>query len=271
MRNLILLKERKGAKRKITIVSSILFAIALFQSAASAYDYVYIDDGANHVIGDDTFQNSYIVLDYHTANNPGTHFQIVDGGNVWQFSTYNNSTITVDGGSISNMIIGSSNSEIVVDGGTVGTIWADGHSSVTVNGGAINGFISAFGNGTAEVRGGTLLNAIQAWNSGKIYLYGNSFSVGGIELSYGDSLQDYGVIGGANNANLTGTITGTLLDGSLLNTEFFLPLNNPGGADIIVVPEPATITLLLTAGVLFLRRRRLPNSFLSGKSCISEF
>jgi hypothetical protein len=237
----------------------IVFAVFLFSGGlaqpALAYNYVYIDDGASHVIGDATYQNSYIVSDYHIANNPGTHFQMVDGGNVQQFSVCNNSTITVDGGLISNMIIGSSNSRIVVNDGTVGTIWADGHSSVTINGGAINGYVSAFGSGTAEVRGGTLLNAMQAWDSGKIYLYGSNFSVGGVKLNYGDSLQNYGVVGGPNYGQLTGTITGTLLDGSSLNCGFEVPLYNSGGADIIVIPEPLTSLLMMT-GVFLLRRRR---------------
>jgi len=237
----------------ILMLGVLLYAGGLSQSAAD-YDYVYIDDGGNHLIEDATYQNSYVILDYHIANNPGTYFHIVNGGNIWQLSACNNSTIKVDGGSISSWIIGSGNSEILVNSGTIGTIWSDGHSLVTVNGGAIYA-VSAFGNGTAEVRGGTLLNAIQTWSSGKIYLYGTNFSVGGVELNYGDSLRDYGVIGGPNFNDLTGVITGTLLDSSLLNCEFSVPLNNPGGADIIVIPEPATLCLLALGG-LFLRRRR---------------
>jgi len=245
-------------KKKIGIlILGVLLSCGGLVQSAVAYDYVYIDDGESHVIGDATYQNSYVILDYHIANNPGTYFHIVNGGNIWQFSTCNNSTIKVDGGSISYGITGSSNSEIVVNGGTIGTIWAYGHTSVAVNGGAINGWILASDNSMVQIRGGMFANLsdLAASSSGTIYLYGSNFSVGGVELNYGDSLRDYGVVGGPNFNDLTGVITGTLLDSSLLNCEFSVPLNNPGGADIIVIPEPATVCLLALGG-LFLRRRR---------------
>jgi hypothetical protein len=240
-----------------TILGVLLCCGGLIQSAV-AHDYVYIDDGGNHLIEDAMYQNSSVILDYHIANNPGTHFQIVNGGNIWFLGACNNGTIKVDGGSISYGVSVSNNSEIEVNGGTIGTIWAYDYSSVAVNGGAINGWIAASGNSIVEIRGGAFANLsdLMAYGSATIYLYGSSFSVGGVELNYGDSLRDYGVVGGANFNDLTGVITGTLLDGSLLNGEFFVPLNNPGGADIIVIPEPATSTLLLTAGVLLLRRKR---------------
>jgi len=241
----------------ILMLGVLLYAGGLVQSAV-AHDYVYIDDGGNHLIEDAMYQNSSVILDYHIANNPGTHFQIVNGGNILYLGACNNSTVTVNGGLINYGVSVDNNSKLEVNGGTIGAIWAYDYSSVAVNGGAINGWIAASGNSIVEIRGGEFANLsdLMAYGSATIYLYGSSFSVGGVELNYGDSLRDYGVVGGANFNDLTGIITGTLLDGSLLNDEFFVPLNNPGGADIIVIPEPATSTLLLTAGVLLLRRKR---------------
>jgi hypothetical protein len=229
-----------------------LYAGGLAQPAVAS-DYVYIDDGESYVIGDATYKDSSVILDYHVANTPGTHFQIVNGGNIWHIGTLNNSTVTVDGGLISSGINANNNSEIVVNGGTVGAIWSHDHASVTVNGGAIGG-IATSSDSIVELRGGAV-GHLRALGSATIYLYGRSFSIGGVELNYGDSLSNYGVALVGEN-ELRGTITGTLLDGSLLNSEFIVPLNNPGGADIIVIPEPATSTLLLTAGVFLLRRKR---------------
>jgi hypothetical protein len=233
-----------------------LCCIGLIQSAIAS-NYVYIDDGKSHVIGDATYQNSNVYLDGHIANIPGTHFDIVNGGNIGYLGAYNNSTVTVDGGLISYGISMNNDSGLGVNGGTIGTIWSYGHSLAEINGGAINGWILSSDNSVVEIRGGTFANLsdLKTASSGIIYLYGSSFSVNGVELNYGDSLRNYGVVGGPNFANLTGVITGTLSDGSLLNCEFFVPLNNPGGADIIVIPEPATISLLLTASVFFFRFR----------------
>lgn len=246
-------------RRRIVILTlGVLVCCGGLVQSAAAYDYVYIDDGESHLIGDAAYQDSSVYLDGYIANNPGTHFHVVDGGTINYLGAYNNSTIKVDGGLISAGISANDNSEIGVNGGTIGTIWSYDHSLVAVNGGAINGWIAASGNSIVEIRGGAFANLsdLMTGGSGTIYLYGSNFSVGGVELNYGDSLRDHGVVGGPNFNDLTGVVTGTLLDSSLLNCEFFVPLNNPGGADIIVIPEPATITLLLTAGVFFLRRRR---------------
>ncbi|OHB58945.1 MAG: hypothetical protein A2Y07_04690 [Planctomycetes bacterium GWF2_50_10] len=237
----------------ITICGILLYAGGITRFA-TAYGSVYFDDGGNHIIGDAAYQNTNVYLDPYTANIPGTHAQVINGGVVNYLGAANNSTIEVDGGAINYGIQASGNSKIVVNGGTVGRIWADIHSLVAVNGGSID-TVNACGNGIAEIRGGAIFSAIHAWNSGKICLYGANFSIGGVELNYGDSLRLYGVIGGPNYGQLTGTITGTLLDGSVLNCQFFVPLSNPDGADIIVIPEPVA-SVLMVAGILLLRRKR---------------
>ena len=142
-------------------------------------------------------------------------------------------------------------SKIEISGGIVGTIWSEEQSFVAVNGGTINGSINTSDHSMVEVHGGTFTIASYLRTyGGIIYLYGSDFSIDGTQLHYGDSLRDYGVIGGPNFAYLVGTVTGTLSDGSLLNNEFQI-----GGGDIIIIPEPTTCTLLV-ASVFLLRRRR---------------
>jgi hypothetical protein len=102
------------------------------------------------------------------------------------------------------------------------------------------------------VSGGTIgtiaFYEIIAESSGMIYLNGSDFSVDGHILSIGESLRNYGV---SYNIWLTGTITGTLQDGSSLNNIFFI--EEATNADIMVVPEPATL-LLLGLGAVMLRK-----------------
>lgn len=242
-------------KTKIAIL--ILGILLCCGEFASAYDYVYFDDGQNHIIADATYQYDYVYLDGYIANNPGTHLQIVDGATVNYIALSNYSTLEVDGGLIGTGIHARNNSQIAINGGTVGTIWSDDQSSFDINGGIINGWISTSGNITGNIAGGIFAASSYFMTSGnsKIFLYGDNFSVDGIELNYGDNLRAYGVVGGPNFAFLTGTITGTLSDGSLLNCEFLIrPDGEEGG--IIIIPEPATCSLLLTAGVFLFRRSR---------------
>ena len=77
-------------------------------------------------------------------------------------------------------------------------------------------------------------------------------------LKYGDKLSHYGSLdSGSWGINYSGTITGTLADGTALDNPFTVYNigDFAGTADIIVVPEPATL-LLLSLGGLFLRKRK---------------
>ncbi len=72
-------------------------------------------------------------------------------------------------------------------------------------------------------------------------------------MNFGDSLRDYGIIGGPNYAGLVGTVTGLLQDGTSMNNTFYI--SEATNADIIFVPEPMTL-VLLSFGGLFLRSRK---------------
>lgn len=124
-------------------------------------------------------------------------------------------------------------------------------SLVTVSGGSIARTIVAYNNSLIDISGGTIGGYLYSYQNGTVNLYGNDFGVGEQTLSYGDSLRDYGVI---NGDFLTGKITGTLQDGSRLSNQFYISLNDLN-ADIIIIPEPATV-LLVGAGGLLLRRKR---------------
>ena len=103
----------KWKTRRRTIVFFDLLLIALFQSVAMG-EYIYFDDGGNHVIGDDTYQNDSILLDRNIANLPGTSIRVIDGGSVSSIGACSNSSITVDGGLVSYGASASDNGKIEV-------------------------------------------------------------------------------------------------------------------------------------------------------------
>jgi hypothetical protein len=87
-----------------------------------------------------------------------------------------------------------------------------------------------------------------------ITLDGYNFQVNGQSIGYGAMASDYAVPGSDHYGNpcLTGTITGTLVNGNILNNQFYIF----DEADITFVPEPATILLLGLGSSALLRKRR---------------
>lgn len=75
--------------------------------------------------------------------------------------------------------------------------------------------------------------------------------IGSHALGFGESLRDYGAV---NSNEIYGRITGQLQDGSLLDNTFTISILN-SNADIIVIPEPATLSLLAFGSILVLRKR----------------
>ncbi len=176
----------------------------------------------------------------------------VNGGIINSIFTYNTSTTIISNGLISNNIQTQNSSEVTISGGTVNNyIHAYNNSTITISGGVTNNNIISHDSGIIDIMGGTINSSFQAYD-GTIYLYGNNFSVNSTALSFGDDLRDYGTLG-SSGLWLSGPITGILQDGSVLDTYFSVWTDSD--AQIIIIPEPATI-LLLTLGGLALRKKR---------------
>ena len=220
--------------RRQSILIAGIFCIILFEPTRA--DTVYIDDGLNHLVNDNIYETDEVFLDFYIDNEPGTHLELADGGTINWLFPYKNSTAVVTGGLIRN------------------NLEAFGNSTVNVYGGSIAGDLTSYDSSIVEVVGGSIVDDLIAWNNGTIYLYGTDFKVDGQNINYGDNLRNYGTFYGAHSEWLRGVVTGTLQDGSSVNNDFFVRVEHPN-ADIIVVPEPATL-LLLGLGALIMFKVR---------------
>jgi hypothetical protein len=237
----------------LMVIMAILFA---FENQGQAA--IDIQDGGSHVIDNNSYQNSTVNLDRTIANNPGTHVDMVDGGQVGSLGLFNKSSLTMTGGSVGGSLYGWQNSTITVSGGSINTFYAIDNSKVTMTGGQIGELAAGF-NSTMTISGGSF-DTIRAYYNGTIYLAGTGFKVDGQPLSYDDKLSDFGTfytripwgLGWISNV-YTGTITGRLADGSYLNNPFYV--HTDGSAEIFVIPEPATI-LLVGLGMFALRKKQ---------------
>jgi len=222
-------------------------------------DYIAIHDGGVHVIGDDRYKDDHIRLDHEIANDPGTSFTLNTGGIIGGgLVTYNSSTAIIDGGTVGEKIVASGVSEVEIKSGTIqGYVYSGTDSIIEIIGGTISGDIKVHYQGNIKVSGGLIGGIFDVWGDGVIELYGSDFSVGGVDLSVGDSLRDYGTLEllGFGDPFYTGTINGTLSDGTELNHYF--QISDWEDGDIVIVPEPATLMLFITGlGTMVIKKRR---------------
>lgn len=264
-------------KRLIVLLAPVFFLVV---NPVAISETLYWDDGLFHTINDNAYENDHIRLDYQTTNNPGTHLELVDG-TIGQLDSHRNATITMTGGSVGGKLEASGSSTITMISGSVGgNLTAHGGSTVTMSGGSVGNYFQARMNGIIIMAGGSVERGLEAINNGTItmsggsvgtlgagingtiYLNGTGFKVDGQTLTYGDKLSDFvPLVVYRPDGNIydcyTGTVTGTLADGSALNTLFAIYNTGDlaGTADIYIIPEPATV-ILLGFGGLILRSRK---------------
>ena len=247
--------EMKGSKKMRKLI--LMMILATLAAIPAVAEYVELKDGSSYIINDNRYEDDHVWLDYNTINTPGTSFTLntngVIGGDI---KAYKNSTVIINGGTIGERIVGGGDTKVEIQSGVIhGYVYAGGTGLVDINGGSINGKLEANANGTIKVTGGSIGGIFEVWHDGVIELYGNSFRVGGVNLSVGDSLRDFGTLEllGFGDPFYTGTITGTLSDGSALNNYF--QISDWEDGDIVIVPEPATLMLFITGlGAMIIRK-----------------
>jgi hypothetical protein len=182
----------------------------------------------------------------------------LSGGTLEGLMTHHDSTVYITGGQVNLLYQAIDNTYVNISGGSlVGGIFIQNNSDGMISGGN-HGYLTVADYSQTTVRGGTFGGLIQAgsyWDKGYghhslIVVEGTNFVINGIPVSYGDSARDYATQ--VQPWMYSGTLTGTLANGDVLNTTIEII----DEADMIfVIPEPATLSLLLLGG-LWARKRR---------------
>ena len=177
----------------------------------------------------------------------------VRGGTVGDdLQSLDSSMVEVFGGTVADETQSNNVSTISIFGGSFADdIESYDTSTINIHGGIAGEDVEAFDNSHISIWGGSfgqgdlVTNGIGALESGTITLYGSKFFIDDIAVT------DSGAIG-----VLSGTLTGTLADGSVLDTPFVRSSTGQINLEITAIPEPSASLLLFASTVGWLGRRR---------------
>ena len=213
-------------------------------------------------------------------------FNLCGGYVTWGWvNAYGNSQVTVSSGLLAGAVHADDSSDIIVTGGDMGWwyggIWtwgdevtvsiSDGNvyqglhlwsnSQVTISGGSIDGgatwageeadwgSLNAKKSSQVTISGGLINDAIYDANEAIVTIVGSGFAVDGNAVGYGEITT---ILGGPPEDETARRLTGTLASGDPIDTDFYIG----DTAKIVLVPEPATMGLLVMGGMAVLLRRK---------------
>ncbi len=205
---------------------------------------------------------------------------VVSGGAATSLRAEDTARLFMNYGTVSGNIAVTENGRLTMGGGSAASVTVSDNGIANITDGTV-GTVTANAGATAYLFDGTFTDLVAA--GGDIYVYGGSISEntisaygdGTVSLFGNDLLLDFtSAMTGTDAAGISGTfydLTGTLTDGTTLDTRFFdadgghtfgqgaanAPLFFNG---VAVVPEAGTLALFTLAGIgtvgLVARRRR---------------
>jgi hypothetical protein len=208
-------------------------------------------------------------IDYYTSVSPGTHYELVFGGKTFaHLLMYNNSHLTLFGGYVGNNLWFNDNSYGDIYSGSIGELRTTGNSRLNMTGGTTRSYVGIYDDSQATISGGNISGYMEITGNGVARLNGSDFKLGGQSLSLGalnipqlvnqGLLQVFDYSTDYKNFQYKGILTGILSDGSSFNINLsFTHFTDSRGdaANLILIPEPATLSLLALGGLLLRRRK----------------
>jgi len=178
---------------------------------------------------------------------------VVNGGGWMGVDANDSSTVTVNGGLVSGLLCqGLHGNTITVTGGTVADLWGNEPATVTVSGGAV-GTLWLFSSSVVTLVGGSV-GETYLGSGATVEAVGRGFAVDGGPVPYGDLVAE------------TGTLTGRLASGDLLDMQFDRGAAPDAGTIRLVEARPvpalsswgyaALVGCLVGFGLVYRFRRR---------------
>ena len=215
-------------------------------------------------------------------------------GCVYEVNAYNNSTVDISGGWVSNTLHASGYSTVDISGGWVHQLYNSGDSTayvsggyvnllcafnssmVDVSGGSVNGDLIAYDSSTVDMTGGYVeslcathssivdvfdgsVDLLLTCSSSMVDMYGGKVDNLRVEESSNMTIYAYDFQLGSGLSMNENRVIGTgVLSGEWLNGSNFTTdiLSNDPTATILIVPEPATFLLIGMGSLAMIRKRR---------------
>ena len=181
----------------------------------------------------------------------------VEQGTVSDSILHAGSVMNVRGGSVDGPVFAGNGSLVNISDGYVANLIVDPGSVVNIEGG-VNEILTASG-GEINIRGGFFTDGFVAGSESEMNFFGTDFLLNGVpldDLTFGAKsiVLDRGVF-----------LSGTFADGTAFSFELNSDPNSSSATlvdagaliSVVLVPEPASLTLFVIAGVMLPRRRQM--------------
>jgi len=233
----------------LTILAMIIISICTF-NLPDAKAGIYPEDAGLVVYGDMqlTLFGGSIQGDLYVQDNG----QItMNGGSVsGNANTSNNGQVTLVGGVINEHFYALNSSQLSMSSGSIGLdLYTRDCTQAIITGGSVDRHLKALDGSQVIMTGGSVDLSLYAGYSSNdssiLSLYGTNFAIDGNSVGPGQYFaSDFS----------SGHITGTLMEGDLLDNDFQI---NGDSSIVLHTPEPCTIALLGLGGYYIIRRKKI--------------
>jgi hypothetical protein len=171
----------------------------------------------------------------------------MNSGSVNNFWAYSGQ-VTMSGGSVSGNLWAYSSSQVTMNSGSVNNFWAYDSSRITMSGGSVSGVLGVHHSSLVNWSGGSVEQYLEVGEMAALTIYGSNFAIDGIPFVSGEITS---ILGGSYSSEPFRRLTGTLANGDIINNQFQIG----DYASITLIPEPASLLLLVLGGILAIRKK----------------